>query len=356
MSESASEPHISGSSLATPSAGTLDRALGGDLKCIVCGYNLKGISIRGRCPECGVQIRATILAIVDPLASELRPIPRPRAVASGLVVWAVCALLATLLSWAPLLVDAAAVTGVWRAPRPQLGMFIGGLVCLGGIAAVGFARPHAGVPGWITLSCVVGTVLSIPLALLLVRIDDLAQQGSTTFRYLHGWRPVGDESALAAGAAFLLATVLLLFRPVIRVLVARSVVMRTGRVDRQTMYALAASAAIIAIGHGLGYASTQGPGFVFTMLRSLALAIIMLGALLLTIGFAGGLADAVRIAGAVLLPSPGLRTVITKGHDPKSALRMLASRGPSQPVDQGSSANAVSSTAPSPGPAESSKP
>src|SRR5690606_27754218 len=59
------------------------RQLKGDLLCIGCGYNLRGLSIREMCPECGIPVRATILGVIDPMADELAPIPRPRLVATG---------------------------------------------------------------------------------------------------------------------------------------------------------------------------------------------------------------------------------------------------------------------------------
>ena len=63
-----------------------------DVHCARCGYNLRGISIRSVCPECGAAVRATILAVVDPHASELQPIRHPWPVAAGLVLWAASAL------------------------------------------------------------------------------------------------------------------------------------------------------------------------------------------------------------------------------------------------------------------------
>ncbi|MBL8760751.1 MAG: hypothetical protein JNL50_05545, partial [Phycisphaerae bacterium] len=52
----------------------LARELTGDLRCAKCAYNLKGLSVRSVCPECGLAISATLLAKVDPHAAELRPI------------------------------------------------------------------------------------------------------------------------------------------------------------------------------------------------------------------------------------------------------------------------------------------
>lgn len=301
----------------------LGRALGGDLKCIVCGYNLKGISIRGRCPECGVRVRATILSIVDPLASELRPIPHRRVVAGGLVLWAVCALLAALLCWLPHALELAGRLGI-AGPTPiRASTLVFVLILLAGVGAIGLARPHAGVPIRTTALCLLGALLHIPLAWTIAEILSLAES-SRAWSFVHGWRPSRSDAVLGTTSAALLAATLLLLRPAIRLLVARSLVMRTGRVDRQTLYAMAACAALLAAGHALGYWSSVLPGVGSVIGRTLALTLLVFGSLLLTIGFAGSVADAVRIAGAVLIPSPTLSSVIRHGHDPGSAIMAMA--------------------------------
>src|SRR5215831_18001819 len=77
----------------------LARELGGDLPCAACRYNLRGLSVRSVCPECGTPVRATILFTVDPYASVLRPITWPRATAAGLILWSMGALGAAVLTW-----------------------------------------------------------------------------------------------------------------------------------------------------------------------------------------------------------------------------------------------------------------
>ncbi|MBX3386465.1 MAG: hypothetical protein KF768_07830 [Phycisphaeraceae bacterium] len=333
-----------GAAAATP-ASRLGRALGGDLKCIVCGYNLKGISIRGRCPECGVRIRATILAIVDPLANELRPIRHRRLVAIGLASWSVFALLATLISWVPHVSDALAWTGWVPTTQWPISGPILVLVLLVGLSALAFSRPHAGVPVRTTAMCVLGSLLCVPLAWCLGEIHTIAQ-APRAWSYVHGWRPIPRESALGVGSALLVAAIILLHRPAIRLLVARCLVMRTGRVDRQTLYAMAAAAAVIALGHFLGgwaanmtarpltAPGTAHPDLIPQVVRTLGMTLIVFGSLLLTLGFIGGIADSFRIASAVLIPSPTLSAVIRRGHDPGSAIMALAPRrSPSQPTD-----------------------
>jgi uncharacterized repeat protein (TIGR04138 family) len=42
-----------------------------DLPCIECGYNLRTLSLENRCPECGVPVKKTLVAIPDGAAPEL---------------------------------------------------------------------------------------------------------------------------------------------------------------------------------------------------------------------------------------------------------------------------------------------
>ena len=68
--------------------------------CPVCGYNLRGLSVRDECPECGVAVRATILALVDPMADELRPLTTPKRPTLGLCMWAWGGFACVALVWA----------------------------------------------------------------------------------------------------------------------------------------------------------------------------------------------------------------------------------------------------------------
>lgn len=57
------------------------------LTCAACGYDLRGLSVLDRCPECGLRIATSILAVVDPRAQEFEPIRKPKLVAFGLLTW-----------------------------------------------------------------------------------------------------------------------------------------------------------------------------------------------------------------------------------------------------------------------------
>ena len=87
-------------------AGGLALELTGGMPCVRCRYDLRGLTVRGMCPECGTAIRATILARVDPLAKELQAVHTPRLTAGLLVLWASGALGAAVCSWVPRVVEA----------------------------------------------------------------------------------------------------------------------------------------------------------------------------------------------------------------------------------------------------------
>ena len=309
-------------------SGILGRELGGDLLCVGCGYNRRGLSIRGPCPECGMGVRATILAIVDPLASELRPIRWAGLVASGLVMWAAAAAAGALLAWAPHFYDLLRVVGAISGrgySRPSVGAWL--LVCavISGLGAAAMIRPHAGIARS-TIVCSVLAVLMYPLLAWLVWMIGVDQQSGSGWRYASmQWMPTEFAMMLGVGVNLTIAAILLLLRPTARLLVARSLVMRSGRVDRQTMYAMAAAAGLAAMGHALGYAGGEagwvsagggiGPG-----VRVVGLIFVTLGSTLLTVGLCGGVVDAVRIARAVMMPSPTLRQVIRHGYSTKSGV------------------------------------
>src|SRR5262245_48877512 len=95
-------PRVSTDSAIFPKAEreAIARELTGDLPCVRCRYNLRGLSVRAPCPECGTPVRATLLAVVDPFAGELQPVSRPRLIVAGLIAWSLGGFGSALCVWA----------------------------------------------------------------------------------------------------------------------------------------------------------------------------------------------------------------------------------------------------------------
>lgn len=264
-------------------------------------------------------VRATILAIVDPHAKELQPIRRKKLVAAGLVLWAGGAAGAALLACVPVILELARSAGA-PAWRVNLGGLVLALLGCSGLGALPLIRPHAGLRASMKAATVFAIILYAPLLWLgwNAWTEHLCWVGggapSAAYRYFHSWSPTQGQTIVGVAFFLTIAAILFCLRPVVRVLVARSLVMRSGRVDRQTMYAMAGAAVLAAVGHAVAFLGTRlDPGVWGPLVRSAALVFLSLGSLLLVIGLCGGVIDAVRIAKAVLLPSPSIREVIRGG-------------------------------------------
>lgn len=293
-------------------ADLISASLGGTLPCVTCGYDLQGLSILTVCPECGSAVRATILAVVDPLADELRPISHPRAVAAGLILWSGAALLAATVgwyAWTSYLLYGWQGEAVIPLPWNSWPLCVGGSILLSGLGALGLLWPHDGL-GPKHFAMALGSIACYPPLAVAAYTMARGTQAATRTGLLEAWTPWPDRPLMRLAAAALVIAVIAGLRPNARALVARSLALRTGRVDRQTMLAMAAAAAVAALGDALGMLGViLGPPAV-DALRTTGLVLILAGALLLTLGLVGSTIDSVRIAASVLAPGPSLRQVI----------------------------------------------
>jgi len=274
--------------------------LTGDLPCIGCGYDIRGLSVLTQCPECGLAVRATILHRVDPHAQALRPMPTPRLTAIGLLVWSGFGLLAALLLWTPRIVDL-----IEEASSGRAGLDAGlatalalAALALSGLGLIGVIRPVASTTRRRAAAGALAMGLYVPLiaaALNVARYDAghtpyIVDDPSLTRL---GWRLVGGAS---------LAGMLLLIRPSARELVNRSLVLRTKRVDRQTIYATVGAVLVTILGDLLRLAAAAGAG-PMEWLNWTGTMVVLVGSVLLTLGLAGALVDSWRISRAILSPS-----------------------------------------------------
>ena len=286
-------------------------SLSGDLPCVGCGYNLRGLSVRESCPECGLPAKATILAVVDPRADELAPIARRRVVGWGVLVWAWGALAAAVALWSLRLGGPLLGPGFgYGWARAALAYGAVGLLTLSGVSSLVLLRPHEGISGRAVRRGLFGAAWYLPL---------VAVVGFLLLRYdvTHGLPSLfgGDVDVMRTRLRLLawasVVGVMLGLRIPLRVLRARSVPMRTGRVETQR-----AAALVAAVGLALGGdvimigASTIGGVWrdVAVMIGGMAVAV---GALLATLWLIGLATDAWRIRKAICRPAVGLADVLT---------------------------------------------
>lgn len=278
---------------------------------MACGYDLRGMSVLGVCPECGTAVRATILAVVDPLADELRPIRHPRVVGVCIVLWSGAALAAVIVAWRSVILEVfglAANTAI-RDPRDASFTWLTAcLVWLSGLAAVGLARPHDAVPRRATGLALLSALLSVPAGYLVVMMSRVAGES-----YAAGlsslWQYTPGRTVFRCGLFVVVMVMILMMRPVARLLVARSLAMRQGRVDRQTLYAMAMAVGLIVLGDIAGalvLGNLRADEQIYLMI---AMVVMALGWILLTIGLVGAVVDCWRIAQAVRTPGIALRHV-----------------------------------------------
>jgi hypothetical protein len=290
------------------SAARLDTALTGTLPCVTCGYELKGLSIRNVCPECGTAVRATILYQVDPYAEEFRPIVHRRTVAAGLVLWSASALAAAVACWMLRASDVLYVWGISGGALHRASWVVLAAAMLSGIGSLGLIRPVPGTPFKHILQALVGSATYVPLIWALWRMH-LELDPIRSAPYFAG-SPQTDRILLRFVASASIIIILLGVRPNARDLVKRCMVMRTGRVDRQTILGMAAVVGLTMAGDGLRLA---GPSATWADPQIMDLAgtvVIAIGSAMLTLGLVGALLDSWRIARAVLIPAPSLRHVI----------------------------------------------
>lgn len=275
----------------------LVQELRGDLPCVKCRYNLKGVTVRGNCPECGTPVRVTILARVDPYAPVLQPIALPVLTAFAMLFWAIGPVVA---SAAVLLMRtrdlATEVAGIARPTDhlPVLGTIALGVSALGALALI---RPHGGIKRSNILAALAGVAATVIAALFFWRLH-AAFDPAHLKPYVQSTIVSAERAWLRLAILMCLAIAIVGLRPNARLLASRSLLMRMGRVDRQTMLAMLGAIAVAAAGDAMHLiATTQRPAS--ASLITAGTVFIALGSFLLVVGFVGILIDVARVFPAI---------------------------------------------------------
>lgn len=280
----------------------------GSLPCVVCGYELQGLSIRGMCPECGAAVRATILQRVDPEADELQPLRTPVFTSVSIVVWMASALAAVLASW----LAVAARIGWYEQGWPPLWRPAGWIVLtatlVSGVAAIGLVRLTDRSPKRHRVCAIVGVASYVPALAAIWWIMTIDATHGPAYFDAGALEPDRLIARLMLAAA--LAGVILGLRPNARELVHRSMALRTGRVDRQTLLAMVAALAIAAFGDSvrlLGLAAHPADVPVYDVTGTV---IVAVASAFFTVGVARSLVDSARISRAMFVPAYSLTHVL----------------------------------------------
>jgi len=283
--------------------------LKGDMPCVQCGYNLRSLSVLDVCPECATPVRATVLAVVDPYAHVLRPIRWRRATAAGLVLWSAAALGAAIATWVQrggdvyaALMDAQISVHPWTV----LGTVLAGLSVIGSLVLI---RPHAGLPARVTLAAVFGVACAVVAAIAYWRLH-VRFDATHTRPFVES--PFGKEPRILMRLVMggLLAGAVLGLRPSARVLAARSLVLRMGRADRQTMLGMAGALAVAAVGDCLRLLGLHTESSIASICNTVGIMLIAVGSMLFTVGLSGLVVDCIRIARIIMHPPVALGDVV----------------------------------------------
>jgi len=288
----------------TISAGRLDalsRELSRDLPCLRCGYDLVGLSVRDRCPECGTPVRATLLAVVDPLAAELAPIYSPRILFAAMCVWSISTLFCSLAVWIMRGLEFATAGGPQPALIGWLGPAAAGLLALAGVSLVPVARPHGRLEPGTASGVMVAIVAYLCIAALLwFTFTGVDAQTPTIFASATADDGRRTMLRLASGAAT--AVIVLGLSRVWKSLQSRSVLMRSGRLDRQSTPSLLAAIAIAAAGDiiWLLFKPEQDTSIEGSLVRIISIALIGVGSMLLTVGIVAIVIDVIKLRPVIL--------------------------------------------------------
>ncbi len=283
------------------------------MPCVVCGYNLKTLSVRHVCPECGTPVRVTVLAVIDPYASVLQPIRFPRATAVGIVVWSCAALGAALLTWGERAIDVFAVWTGESGGSGALAWTATALIVASGLGATSLIRPHGRLPMWKSAAALCAVVLCFVSAVLYWKLH--AQYDRVHTRpFVEG--PTGEATRtwmrlLCTGV---LAAVVLGLRLNARELAARSLVLRMGRADRQTMLAMAAALGVAGLGDVVMLMGLRTSGAMSSVADMLGIVLIAVGSMLFTAGLAGVAVDCLRIASVIVKPARSMEEMVGDGE------------------------------------------
>ena len=320
-------PEIEASRGGSPEA--LGAALAGTLPCVRCGYELRGLTVRGVCPECSTPIRVTILYAVDPNADAFREIPRG-SLMGGVLVGVMGSLTgAIVLAWLSLIGTALARTLVWAWGSEIARWSASGVIILVGMASalmlflMGATNPDRPVQRAGVVLAVAGGLLLAVCGAVVVVPDAMGLRPGVAY---FGSDVSVDRVIGRIGSAVAVLMILFGLRPLLLELHERSALLRTGKKGRQRHNAVLGAVAVSVAGDLLRLVSTRmsSGGTLLEATGSLA---ALVGSGLLALGLAGLLWNALQIRDALAHPPRTLGQLTAARSGPIAAATSAGSRG-----------------------------
>ncbi|MBX3353159.1 MAG: hypothetical protein KF684_09510 [Phycisphaeraceae bacterium] len=298
-------------------------SLTGAMPCITCGYDLQGLSVIGVCPECGSAVRATILAKVDPQADELQPLLHPGLAAYGLAGGVIAGFIATITAWLPRVAEAAErytpldTARFFESRFFALAIFL--CVSVAAFAPLTIVRPVSKTTRAQMLITLAAFPLFAPMLWAVHRIYFVIDPVTPPAYFVGS----PDPDRLVARFVFTGALIgaLLCVRPAARRLARRSMAMRAGRLNRQTVFAMAGALLVASVGDVLRVVAVGSPPALRDGLDIAGSLLVFGGSAMFTVGAAFCAYDAVRVAQALRRPQPGLRQVVGSASRPSTPAR-----------------------------------
>lgn len=287
-------------------------SLSGPMPCIQCGYDLQGLSVVGLCPECGSAVRATILAKIDPQAEELAPLITPRLTAYGLAGGVIAGVAATLLMWLPRIADGIERFLPVEAPNVLQGAIPGwlilGAIIFAALCALTLVRPVRTTPAMQALLTLASLPFFAAMCWSVYRIHFVIDAARPSPYFLAEVSSQRIGMRLVFTASVILA--LLCVRPAARRLARRSMAMRAGRLNRQTVLAMCGALMLASLGDLLRLCTLSSPSGLDDPLDIAGALLIVVGSGLFTLGALLSAFDAARVSRVLLRPAPSLRSVV----------------------------------------------
>jgi len=303
-----------------------------DLACIRCGYNLRGLDPSEVCPECGFEVRRSLLFVIDPSRNKVALLRRPRFLGLSLVLLVLFLFCAAAILWvAPILYlidqlreSANPIFFRWPTWNPA---YSGGFVLLAVCLTAMFNRPtdeqplvsythglslmRIGLLGWGGLLLVLGLY------------DHLQYTNLTNTRLVSMIKPLflPDQldlwrSVLRLGLDMSIIMIILGFRPIINFLGRRCVYHRVVQISRQGFHAMLVAVSIAGIGDlvRIFMGIVTRFGWLSDSKETILLVsstFIIVGSGMLTLALSNALWDAVRLHREMVRPVYSMDELVT---------------------------------------------